>query len=132
LTTKRITRLLIGVCILAGLTSCHKSQTSQPIGATEAASIKSVALASIAAKYPSLDSSELIFGDMRRETPPVGKQFILVSYILPTPGTTNEYDTPEGKRVKITRKEVNVIMSPSREVQSVSEGAREDIYKVDH
>jgi hypothetical protein len=117
--------------MLAGLTSCHKSQTSQPIGATEAASIKSVALASIAAKYPSLDSSELIFGDMRRETPPTGKQFILVSYILPTSAKTNEYDTPEGKRVKITRKALSVTMSPTMEVQNVSESAREDIYKVD-
>jgi hypothetical protein len=127
----KITSLLIGVCILAGLTGCHKSQSSQPIGAAEEGSIKTAALASIAAKYPSLDSSKLIFGDMRRETPPVGKQFILVNYMLPTPGTTNEYDTPEGKRVKISRKTLSVTMSPALEVQNVSESARDDIYKVD-
>ena len=127
----KITPLLIGVCILAGLTGCHKSQSSQLIGAADEASIKTVARASIAAKYLNLDSSKLIFGDMRRETPPAGEQFILVSYILPTSGTTNEYDTPEGKRVKVTRKALSVTLSPAMVVQNVSESAREDIYKVD-
>ncbi len=59
--------------MLAGLTGCHKSQSSLPIEAVEEASIKTIALASIAAKYPNMASSELIFGDMRRVTPPVGK-----------------------------------------------------------
>ena len=126
----KITPLLIGVCTLAGLTGC-RTQSSQLIGTANEASIKTVALASIAAKYPSFDSSGLIFGNMTRETPLVGNPCIYVSYIFPTSGTTNEYDTLEGKRIKITRKTVNVTMSPAMEVQNVSEGAQDDIYKVD-
>jgi hypothetical protein len=98
--------------------------------AAEETNITAVALASIAAKYPSLDVSELTLDSMSRETPPSGAGFIWVRYILPSSAKTNEYDAPEGKRVKITTESLNVVMSPSRKVQSVSEAPREVIYKI--
>jgi hypothetical protein len=55
----------------------------------------------------------------------------LAGFTLPSSATTNVYDTPEGKRVKVTTKSFNVAMSPSREVQNVSESPQEEIYKVD-
>ena len=82
LTIMKIAPSLIGVCILVGLTGCHRSPSAQAIGAAEAAGIKPIALASIAVKYPDLDTSELTFGDIFRETTPSGKQFISVSYIF--------------------------------------------------
>ena len=113
------------------LTGCHTSKNSQQIQAVEGAKIGPIALASIAAKYPNLDTSQLVLESMSRETPPVGKKFISVLYNLPSPGQTNFYDTPEGKRVKITTKGFGVVMSPSREVLNVSECPIENIFKVD-
>ena len=113
------------------VTGCHKSPSTQPIGDAEAPSIKAVALASITAKYSNVDTSKLILDHMSLETPPVGKKFISATFYLPSPAQTNTYDTPEGKRVKITTKGFGVVMSPSRRVQTVSEFPREDIYKVD-
>jgi hypothetical protein len=89
--------------------------------------LKNIALASIASKYPSLDSSSLAFGSVATIALPDGKHIIVV-YYLPSSAKTNEYDSPEGKREKITTKMYSAMMSPSREIQSVHEGTREDIY----
>jgi hypothetical protein len=116
------TTLLIGACILSILTGCHKSQSSQ--GASD---IKNIALSSIASKYPSLDSSSLAFGSVATNTLPDGKHIVVV-YYLPSSAKTNEYNSAEGKREKITTQMYSVMMSLSREIQSVHEGTREDIY----
>jgi hypothetical protein len=116
------TTLLIGACLLSVLTGCHKSQSSQ--GAVD---IKNIALASIASKYPSLDSSSLVFGSVATNSLPDGKHVIVVYYV-PSSAKTNEFDSPEGKREKITTKMYSVMMSPLSEIQSVHEGTREDIY----
>ena len=121
LTIMKITRLLlIGACILSGLTGCHKPWDSQPIGATEAAGIKTAALASITANYPDVDLSNVTFKDMGRATSPNDGKTIYVIYILPASAKTNVIYTPKGKRVGVTWQAFTVWMSPRMEVKSVS------------
>src|SRR5450759_4184359 len=102
----KIAPLLIGACLLSVMTGCHKP--SDVIGAAEA-TIKTTALASITAKYPSVGSSELKFSEMSIRTMPDGKEVIFVTYIIPASATTST----EGKKATTTTKTIGVRMLPS-------------------
>jgi hypothetical protein len=137
----KIIYLLMSAYLIQILTGCHTSHSNTlsprtpdrryDFTAAEESNIKAVALAAIADNYPSLEVSEMKVARLSRVQPLAGKQFILAGFTLPSSATTNVYDTPEGKRVKVTTKSFNVAMSPSREVQNVSESPQEEIYKVD-
>ena len=115
----KITSLLIGVCLLPVLTGCHKPQTSEVIGATEAA-IKTTALASVTAKYPDLSSSDLKFVDLNIRAMPNGQEGIFVTYdVLATAKTMTE-----GNKTKTTTQTINVAMLLSGKVGAVYENTR--------
>jgi hypothetical protein len=91
--------------------------------------IQNVALAAINAKYPNLNSSELAFDGVRIATRPNGSQMIDVGYFL-HPSVEEKKDSPEKGKTTFGAKAINVTMSLSGQVQSVSEGAREATYNL--
>jgi hypothetical protein len=105
---------------------CHKPQTSYTIGAAET-TIKTTALASIAAKYPNIGSSELAFGQITIKKMMDGKEVIFVTYEIPTSATT----TREGRKATTNTKTVNVRMSTSGMVDMVYQGTNQVTYNVD-
>jgi hypothetical protein len=119
----KIAPLLIGACLLSVITGCHKP--SDVIGAAEAA-LKTTALASITAKYPSVGSSELKFSQLSIRTRPDGTEVIYVIYSLPASATT----TTEGEKATTTTKTIGVRMSQSGKVETISESTQQDIYNV--
>jgi hypothetical protein len=121
----KITSLVIGACLVSVLTGCHKPQASDVIGAAEA-TIKTAALASITAKYPSVSSSELKFSEMSIRTMPNGQEEVFVTYDLPASAKT----TTEGKKATTTTKTIGVRMSPSGKVGMVYESTRDETYNV--
>ena len=121
----KIIPLLIGVCLLPVLTGCHKPQTSELIGAAEAA-IKPIALASIIAKYPDVSSSDLKFSDLSIRVSPDGKEEIFVSFDLPASAKT----TTEGKKATTTTKTFGVGMSVSGAIRNVYESSKAETYNV--
>jgi|GEM_PF-3817136 len=92
------------------------------IGAGEAA-IKTAALASIAAKYPGIGSTDLKFSQINIRMTPDGKETIFVTYILPGSATTSM----AGKKATTTTKAISVTMSPSGKIGTVSESTISEI-----
>jgi hypothetical protein len=123
----KITPQLIAVCLLPVLAGCHKPQASEEIGAAEA-TFKTTALTSISAKYPDVGSSELRFSQMSILAMPDDKELIYVTYIIPASSTTST----EGKKTTTTTKTIDVRMSSSGKVESVSESTQQKIYNVAH
>jgi hypothetical protein len=110
----RITLLLIGACLVPVVTGCHKP--SDVIGKAET-TIKSAALAAIAAKYPDVSSSDLKFSDLSiRERPDFpGKEEVSVEYAL----TATAKTTTAGKKSTTTTQEIGVEMTLSGKVEAV-------------
>jgi hypothetical protein len=121
----KITSLLIGVCLLPVLAGCHKPQPSEVIGAAES-TIKTTALAAIAAKHAELSSSDLKFSDLSIQAMPNGKEEVVVSYDIPASAQT----TTEGKKTTTTTKTIGVAMSLSGKVETVYESTKSDTYNV--
>jgi hypothetical protein len=103
------------------MTGCHKP--SDVIGAAEA-TIKTTALTSITAKYPSVGLSELKFSQLTIRTKPDGTEAIYVIYSLPASATTST----EGKKATTTTKTISVSMSQSGKVEGVFESTRSETY----
>ena len=112
----------IAACVPMLLAGCHKPQSGNAIAALGELRIKSIALASIATKYPSLKSSELRFESMSSAASAGGAATIEVNYILPASTEEKEEDTQQANRTTINMNAVRVIMSPSGKVLDVSEG----------
>jgi len=110
----KFTLLLIGACLLSVMTGCHKP--SDVVGRAEA-TIKTTALASIAAKHPDVSSSEWKFIGIQIHTMPNGQEDIFVDYYLPASATT----TTDGKYRTTATKGIGVRMSPSVKVENVYE-----------
>jgi hypothetical protein len=117
----KYTPQLIGACLMLVLTGCQKP--SDVIGKAEA-TIKSAALASIAAKYPDMSSSELKFSQMIIRKTPNGQEEIFVTYDLPSSAKT----TTEGKKTTTTTKTVGVRVSLSGKAESVYESTSSETY----
>ena len=118
----RIALASIAACVPMLLAGCHKPQSSNPIAALGEPRIKSIALTSIATKYPILKSSDLRFESMSSVASAGGAAMIEVTYILPASAGEKEQDAQQTNRTTITMKAVRAIMSPSGRVRDVSEG----------
>ena len=119
----KITRLVIGACLLSVLTGCHKP--AQTIGSAEAF-IKATALAAITAKHPDVSPADLKFSDLRLRALPDGKEEIFVSYKLPASAKS----TIVGKTETDTMKTYGVGMSVSGAVQNVFESSLEETHNL--
>jgi outer membrane lipoprotein SlyB len=126
---KIILRLIVA-CVALFLSGCHKSQSGHAYSATETNKFQSIALASIAAKYPELKSSELKFEGLGSVTNDSGARAIEVRYILPSTAERKEENTQQVQKSSITTKAYRVIMSSSGDVQTVSDGAMEAVHIV--
>ena len=115
----KITSLLIGACLVSVLTGCQKPQARNVVEAAEA-TIKSNALVSITAKYPSVNPSEIIFFEIRITTTPQGTEDMVVTYMLPTSATTGT-DNQGAKAPTTSTKMIVVKMSPSAKVEAIDE-----------
>ena len=119
----KITPLLIGACLVLVATGCQKS--GDVIGRAET-TIKSAALAAIAAKYPDVSSSELKFSEMSIQAQPNGQEVVFVAYKLPASAKT----TTEGKKATTTTDTIGVRMSPSGKVEMVYKSTSSETYNV--
>jgi hypothetical protein len=114
-------KLLIGVCLVSVVTGCHKPQIGDEISTAEA-SIKTTALAAIAAKYPS--ESNLKFSDLSIRMRPDGAEEVIVTYDIPGFAET----ATEGQRTTTTTKVIMVEISLSGKVDNVYQSQKTVTY----
>jgi uncharacterized lipoprotein YajG len=128
----KMTILLIIALVPLLLTGCNKPQTSHVVTPAETAKIQSVALASIIAKYPDINSSELVFYSMTNVMTSGAGEVIEVRYILPASAETSQQNTQSSVRTTTKMRGFQATMSKSSKVQSVSEGIISTVNTVIH
>jgi hypothetical protein len=124
----KIASLVIGACLVSVVTGCHKPQAGDMVGVAED-TIKTTALASITAKYPSVSSSDLKFSEIRITATPQGTEDILVIYELPASETPTT-DAQGAKTPTTSTKMIGVRMSRSAKVESVNESTIRKTYSL--
>jgi outer membrane lipoprotein SlyB len=112
------------------LSGCHKPQSGHVYSAAETNKFQSIALGSIAAKYPELKSDDLRFEGISSVTTNGGAETIEVRYTLPSTAEKKEENTQRAQKSTITTKAYRVVMSSSGEVQTVSDGAMATVHIV--
>jgi hypothetical protein len=128
----KMTIQLITALIPLLLTSCNKPQSGHVVTPAEAAKIQSVALASITAKYPDVNSSELVFYGMTNVMTSGAGEVIEVRYILPASAETSQQNAQNSERTTTKVRGFQATMSRSTMVQSVSEGIISTVNTVTH
>jgi hypothetical protein len=116
------TILLIALSILTLSVSCKKTQDSPGGTAIDATKIQSIALSSITATYTNLHSTDLAFAGMTNLPGTGGAAIFEVRYLLPASAETNQETSQNRDRTIVKVRAFRVLLSPSGQVQSISEG----------
>ena len=113
----------IAACLPILLASCSKPQSDNPIAALGEPRIKSIALASIATKYPTLKTSDWRFESMNTVASSNGGTMVEVNYIMPASAEEKQENAPKVQRLTIEMTAVRVTMFLSGKVRDVSKGS---------
>jgi hypothetical protein len=85
--------------------------------------IRAIALESIAAKYPALHTSELVFVSIGYSLAADGAEAIEVTYTLPASTEAKEESTSEGQKITTRTEVVCVSLANSGKVRNVGKGS---------
>ena len=112
------TILLLFGLILSSLSMAAEGRLAN----VDSSRIQAIALASIPAKYPEINSSKLLFEAIQYSLSASNAEVISVTYQLPSSAETTKDQGTERQKVTTRTETISVRMSVSGKVENVSKG----------
>ena len=111
------------ILLFSLLLSSSTIRTDAPLAKVDFPRIRAIAEASIAAKYPGVSPSKLVFDSIQYSLSATNGEAILVTYQLPSSTETKDESTEATQKVKTKTETISVRMSILGKVENVSKGS---------
>jgi hypothetical protein len=111
------------ILLFSLLLSSSTIATDAPLAKVDSPRIRAIAEASIAAKYPGVSPSKLVFDSIQYSLSATNGEAILVTYQLPSSTETKDESTEATQKVKTKTETISVRMSILGKVENVSKGS---------